>query len=164
MTRLAQLIILFLFVGLIQGCTPASEPDTAVSEAPELSMPDDEEEDGPPFKVECKANFERLGEYKISNDNYNIYYSGKGWDPARTACTWTWAEIINNEFPGDSGVTFFKVHLLDLEKFTLPGDGSEYGRDSIKKYVIATYSRNLNGGKESFRYDPFNTGKYPAPR
>lgn len=123
-----------------------------------------DDEDGPPFKDECKASFLRLGEYKISNDNCNIYYSGKNWNSKFYLCTWTWGELINNEFPEDTNVTFIKIHLLDLDKFNLPQDGTTYGHDSIKKYVIAVYSRDSKGGSDENIFDPFKTDKYPKPK
>jgi hypothetical protein len=122
------------------------------------------DEDGPPFKDECKANFKRFGEYKISNDNCNIYYSGKGWNPEFYSCSWTWGELVNNEFSDDTTVTFIKIHLLDLNQFQLPDNGTDYGNDSIKKYVIAVYSRDSKGGHDESDFDPFKTGKYSKPK
>jgi hypothetical protein len=123
-----------------------------------------DDEDGPPFKNECAAKFSRFGENKISNDNCNIYFSGKGWNPDYYSCSWTWGELINNEFSEDTNVTFIKIHLLDLDKFFIPKDGSEYGHDSIKKYVITVYSRDSKGGNDKCIFDPYKTGKYPKPK
>jgi len=120
------------------------------------------DENTPPFKDTCKCNFKRLGFYKISNDNYNVYLSGKNWNPQFKSCSFTWGEIIFNEIPSDTNIAVLKIHLLDLDRFIVPTDLTDYGNDSIKKYVIAIYYRYKNGHKCIF--DPFVTGKYPKPQ
>lgn len=122
-----------------------------------------EEFDGPPFEEECEAGFHLAGTHKISNGNYNIYYLGKGWEPELYACSFTWGELISNGFPEDTAITGMKIHLLDLDKFVVPSDDSDYGQDSIKSYVIAVYSRDEKTGKYRTMFDPFKTGKYPKP-
>ena len=150
------------FTVIFGNCNTSQDKQT-LSKKDSVSIATNDE-DGPPFKDECTANFDRLGEYKIANDNCNIYYSGKGWNPEFYSCSWTWGELVNNEFPNDTNVTFFKIHLLDLDKFQIPDNGTDYGNDSIKKYVIAIYSRDTKGEHDKSDFDPFKTGKYPKPK
>lgn len=122
------------------------------------------DDQGPPFKDKCLCDFKSFGKYEISKDNYNEYFSGKGWNPKLNACSWIWGELVYNETPNDSTVTLFKVHLLDLDNFRLPTNKTEYGNDSFKKYVIAIYKSDSKKGYDTIIYDPYKTGKYPAPR
>jgi hypothetical protein len=52
---------------------------------------------------------------------------------------------------------------LDLDKFYLPKNMTEYGNDSLKKYVIAIYTREKDK-MGICAFDPFNTGKYHKPK
>jgi hypothetical protein len=119
---------------------------------------------GPPFKIECPCNVHSLGFYKINNDNFNFYLSGKGWDPDIYACNYILSEIKENINPPDTNITYVKIHLLDLDKFVLPNNSTEYGNDSIKKYVIAIFMHDIKKGTYSSKYDPYKTGKYHAPK
>src|SRR5689334_13186529 len=127
MRTLSQILISMALVVSFENCSnPPYGKIADKSTQDSLAIQEDDEESGPPFKEECKASFERFGEYKISNDYCNIYYCGKGWDNDLFSCKWTWGEIINNESSEDTNVKFIKIHLLDLDKFALPADGSDY--------------------------------------
>lgn len=165
MTRLLFFLFLSGLLPSFQSCENSSDDRAEISEkqADSIILLKTEDEDGPPFENECKANFHRFGEYKISNSDCHIYYCGKGWNPDFYSCSWSWGELINNEFSDDTNVTAITIHLLDLERFVVPRDGSEYGNDSIKNYVIAVYGRKSGGGDAKSIFDPFKTGKYPRP-
>lgn len=115
---------------------------------------------GPPFSDTCNCDWKEFGSYKISNTNYNIYLCGKGFNPAYYSCSWIWGETVYNTFPDDTNVLVMKIHLLDLDSFTLPDNGTEFGHDSLKNYVMATFIRNRSTGTEETIYDPYSTGKY----
>lgn len=165
MIRLLLLLFLSVLLPALQSCDNSSgdAAETSGRHADSVALLQTEDEDGPPFENECKANFYRFGEYKINNNNCHVYYCGKGWNPKFYSCSWVWGELINNEFSDDTNVTAITIHLLDLDRFTLPQDGTEYGNDSIKNYVIAVYGRNSEGGNAKSIFDPFKTGKYPKP-
>lgn len=135
-----------------------TKDSTELKPAVEFEHSSEESDFGPPFNDTCLCNFKDFGEYKISNDNYNIYLSGKGWNPKFYSCSWPWGEIINNQMPEDTNVTVVKVHLLDLDTFAIPTNMTEYGNDSIKKYVIAVSTNT------KCVFDPYKTGKYPKPK
>ncbi|BDX37830.1 hypothetical protein CYCD_11850 [Tenuifilaceae bacterium CYCD] len=113
---------------------------------------------------DCLCSFKKFGEHKTSDDNYNIYLSGKGWNSNLESCSFTWGEITFNTIPADTSVKILKIHLLDLDQFEIPTDDREYTNDSIKKYVISIYTRDNVKGNYSITYDPFNTGKYSKPK
>jgi hypothetical protein len=122
-----------------------------------------EDSEGPPFKDKCLCTFKEFGYYKINKDNFNIYYSGKHWNPKYYSCMWTWGEILSNEYPSNYKVNVLTMHLLDLDNFIIPTNLTEYGNDTIKKYVIAVYRQYLKKGKGVCTFDPYKTGKYPKP-
>jgi hypothetical protein len=146
------------------SCSPKETEEKQVTEKTASAVQDTivDDFDGPPFKDECLCNFKEFGSYRPNNETQHIYKSGKGWNPEFYSCSWIWGEDINNIFPEDTSVKVFKVHLLDLEEFKIPDNGTTYGNDSLKPYVIAVYTRA--NGKDNCVFDPFKTGKYPKPK
>jgi hypothetical protein len=116
-----------------------------------------------PFKYKCECSFRVFGYKKVSNDNYNIYVCGKGWDPRYNSCVYAWGLLLADVDPKDTTVTEFRVHFLDLENFEIPVDDSDYGQDSLQKYVIAIYKKETKYGYNMTLFDPFYTGKYKEP-
>jgi hypothetical protein len=160
-----HIILIFVFSFLFSACRQTSNQDTKDETVNQTSQADESsEEEGPPFKDECLCKFDDLGKKDTENKTYNVYISGKGWNPAFTSCSWTWGEMINNISPDDTTIINVKVHLLDLDKFELPKDNSDYSNDSITKHVIAIYKRNTKTGEETCIFDPYKTGKYPRPK
>ena len=147
---------------LFESCTTSTNTKSLTNEV-KIDTLDDS--GGPPFRNNCLCSFQNFGSYKISNDNYNIYYSGKGWNPNLHSCSWAWGEDVYNEIPNDTNVTVLKIHLLDLDNFSLPTNKTEYGNDTIKKYVIAIFTHNIKKGKDTCFsiFDPYKTGKYKNP-
>lgn len=66
--------------------------------------------------------------------------------------------------PDDTNITVVKVHLLDLENFTLPTSLTEFGNDTLKQYAIAAFTYDKKSGKAHCEFDPYKTGKYPKPK
>ncbi len=136
---------------------PVSDEDTDEAGIIDSSEYD---ENGPPFKHNCLATFSLLGQYNIRDSMCHVYYSGYGWNNNFPSCSWIWAELAYNESPQNFGAKQFKLHLLDLRHFNIPGNGTEYGHDSIKKYVIAVYDCLPGDSIYSVRYDPYGNGNY----
>lgn len=157
-------IILILTTGLLLSCGDDKTTDDSKTLSPKpVESYAEGDFDGPPFADTCLCDFHEFGDYKISENNYNIYKRGKGWNPKYYSCSWTWGEDIANIFPEDTNILVMKIHLLDLDNFTIPTNSTEFGSDSIKKYVIATYTW-IKGPKEGgCIFDPYKTGKYPKP-
>ena len=164
MTLIKQILFFFTLSIIILACNAKTSKTESTGKSSALNQSNKEIIDGlPPFKDSCLCTFQKFGVYKISNSNFNVYYSGKGWNPKYNSCTYSWGEIKYNENPNDTTVTYLKIHLIDLEKFILPNNMTEYGNDSIKKYVIAICSYDYKNNKRTCTYDPFVTGKYSGP-
>jgi len=160
-----KLSLLKLYLISLVVCLSSCSTDTPEKEILNTGTVSQQEDDseGPPFKHECLCDFKEFGSYKISDEDYNIYLRGKNWDPKLYSCSWIWGEDINNIFPEDSMVRLMKIHLLDLDHFNIPDNGTEYGNDSIKKYVIAVYTSRTGAKNDNCVFDPYKTGKYPKP-
>ena len=85
-------VLLIHFSLLLLSCGTEKAPGEAVAteKAPPSEVRVESDFDGPPFNDTCLCNFGEFGDYKISEDNYNIYNRGKGWNPAYYSCSWTW--------------------------------------------------------------------------
>jgi hypothetical protein len=149
---------------LFFGCTNSNDKKSVKQKETADNVNKMEDADGPPFDKECLCSFNNFGVKKKDGNELNYYYSGQGWNSNYTSCTWTWGEIINNEFPDDTNIKVVKYHLLDLTEFNIPREINDYGNDSIKKYVIAIYTVDNKKGTEKCVFDPFKTGKYPKPK
>lgn len=119
-------------------------------------------EDGPPFSDTCDCSFDYLGGFESGNNRYDLFISGKGWNPNYWSCTYTFGELINNEFPPDTTITDFRIHLVDLSKIKKL-DIETFNSSIIQKNIIAT---QRFAPKEEFKcqFDPNKTGKYPKPK
>lgn len=160
MAKIKLLLIVFLAV---VWCGCQNETEIKHAQNPTSTESDStSDDDGPPFKHNCLASFRELGQYKINDSLCHVYYSGKGWNKDFPACFWIWSELAYNESAENFNAKYFKLHLLDLETFKIPDNGTEYGNDSIKKYVIAVFDCPPGDSTYSVLYDPNNTGKYPA--
>ncbi len=120
--------------------------------------------DGPPFKDECKCDFEELLGTVAQEKTCDMFIRGKNWNPDFESCPWIWGEYINNVIPRHKNMSVLRIHLMDLEHFTYTKDTSIYGNDTIRNYVIAIYYRNNIKGWDNCIFDPFKTGKYPKPK
>lgn len=114
-----------------------------------------------PCQGDCKASFHFLGEKINSDSTMDIYISGKGIDWNVDCCIFFWGEDINNR-PSPPGIKKTRIHLMDLDEFTVPKKDSDYGDNKLKKFVIAIAHSDSTGLYEI--YDPFKTGKYPKPK
>jgi hypothetical protein len=118
----------------------------------------------PPFNINCPCTPGLAGELMISKNNFNYYLLCKNWDSNIYACSYMIDEEIDNLRAPDSSITFLRIHLLDLENFIIPNNSTEYGNDTIKKYVIAIFTHDIKNKKWFSSYDPFKTGKYSSPK
>lgn len=140
--------------------TVDNETYQSVDQIPEEKETQINNEDGPPFSDTCLCTFEYIGEFRTRVNRFDLVLSGKGWKPEYWSCSWTWGELINNEFPPDSLVTDFRIHLVDLEKI----DSNTFISNKFKDNLIATYSRLPNEEYMTCKFDPNKTGKYPKPK
>lgn len=165
----------FLFVGCNQSTNQSKLDNNIQKDTLDIEKEDfdnkiqkdtsnsiEKENEVPPFKNRCLCKFNEFGYYKISDNNYNVYFSGKNWNPDLNDCAFIWGEIVNNIVP-DPSVTLLKIHLLDLNNFSIPSNLTEYGNDSIKKHVIAIYYYDQKSPGKSV-FDPYKTGKYRKPK
>ncbi len=157
-------IKVFCLTWLLASCSPPTNNAKSNDKSNNDKIKNDEMgNDVPPFKVECNCDFKEFGRYKISDNNYNVYFSGKGWNPNIEECSFIWGEIVSNIVP-DTNITFLKIHLLDLNVFDLPTNLTDYGNDSLKNFVIAVYYFDKNVAGDKCIFDPFRTGKYHIPK
>jgi hypothetical protein len=159
-----RIIVSFLAaIVLAIGCTNSTNSSDKTSNVKYEEIEASKfEEDGPPFKIKCNSQVREFGRLKLNYGILNVYFSGKNWNPEIEACTFIWGEIINNIAP-EEDVKLLKMHLLDLDSFLIPDNQTDYGNDSINKFVICiAYYKPDSGAYEIF--DPFKTGKYPKPR
>lgn len=120
-------------------------------------------ENGPPFTDTCNCLFEYIGGFHSSKNRYDLIICGKDWNPKSWSCSYTFGEIINNEFPPDTTITDFRIHLVDIKKSNKKIDLAFFESDVIQKNLIVT-QRLWPGDKFSkCKFDPNKTGKYPKP-
>jgi hypothetical protein len=155
-TRILKTNLIIIFIAMLGfACFAQKKEIDSVSLSKDYN--------GPPFKYKCECDFHLFGYKKVSNDNYNIYVCGKGWDPRYPSCGYAWGLFLADIDPKDTTVTEFRVHFLDLEKFEIPADDSDYGQDSLQKYVIAVFKKVIKYNYFMTIFDPFYTGKYKEP-
>lgn len=157
---LFRILILSVATALYYSCDSPVEKN---SEKSKIIEPASAEFDELMTSDSCLCDFHEFGSYKISNENYNIYLSGKGWNQKSYSCSYAWGEDVNNIFVDDTNVIVLKIHLLDLKEFNVPDNSTEFGNDSIRKYVIATYTRDKKKHTDNCIFDPYQTGKYSKP-
>ncbi len=121
-------------------------------------------EDVPPFSDSCLCSFDYIGKIRTGAKQFDLILSGKGWTPSFYSCSWTWGEIINNEFPPDSLVTDFRIHLVDIDKLEKNIDSTFLKSKQFNDNLIATYSKSGNNEYMTCKFDPNKTGKYPKPK
>ncbi len=121
-------------------------------------------EDGPPFSDTCKCSFNYLGGFNYNKSRYDLLISGTGWNPEYWSCTFTFGELISNEFPPDTLITDFRIHLVDLQKINKKLDSAFFESAIIQENLMAT--QRLWPGDEytKCKFDPNKTGKYPKPK
>lgn len=120
-------------------------------------------EDGPPFSDSCDCTFDYIASFNYNKHRYDLIISGKGWNPEFWSCTYVFGELISNEFPPDSSVTDFRIHLVDIAKFDSEMDSALFESELVQNKLIAT--QRLWPGDEytKCKFDPNKTGKYPKP-
>jgi hypothetical protein len=121
-------------------------------------------EDGPPFSDTCLCSFDYIGKIRTSEKRFDLILAGKGWNPSFYSCSWTWGEIINNEFPPDSIISDFRIHLVDLDKLDNNLDSTFLTNKQFNENLIATYSKTSNDEYMTCKFDPNKTGKYVKPK
>lgn len=121
-------------------------------------------EDGPPFSDTCICSFDYLGGFRYNNDRYDLLISGTGWNPNYWSCTFTFGELISNEFPPDTLINDFRIHLVDLKKINKPLDSILFESALIQKNLIATQKLWPGDAYTKCKFDPNKTGKYPKPK
>jgi hypothetical protein len=161
---MSKLIISFLAaIVFLIGCTNSTNSSDKASISKNEEIEDSKfEEDGPPFKIKCNSQVREFGRLKLNDSILNVYFSGKNWNPNNDECTYIWGEIINNIVP-EEDVKLLKIHLLDLDSFLIPDNQTDYGIDSIYRYVVCVYYYKPDSGSYEI-FDPFKTGKYPKPK
>ena len=130
----------------------------------ETTTPKINNEDGPPFSDSCICSFDFIAEFKYNDHRFDLILSGKGWNPDFWSCTYSFGELMSNEFPPDTTITDFRIHLVDLEKFESEVDSAIFESELIQNKLIAT--QRLWPGDEftKCKFDPNKTGKYPKPK
>jgi len=119
---------------------------------------------GPPFSDTCLCSFDYIGEIRTGVNRLDLLIAGKGWNPSFYSCSWTWGELISNEYPPDSIITDYRVHLVDLDKLEASVDSTFLTSKQFNDNLIATYSRTDNEEYWTCKFDPNKTGKYPKPK
>ncbi|MES2132670.1 MAG: hypothetical protein V4506_09985 [Bacteroidota bacterium] len=123
----------------------------------------DNNDGGPPFSDSCSCTFNTLAHIKSGN-TLDLVLSGKGWNPNAYSCSWTWGEIIHNEFPDDPTIEEFRIHLLDLDSIHQKSDVPFLQSKEFKQNLIATYSKSEGQTSYTCKFDPNKIGKYPKPK
>ena len=113
---------------------------------------------------DCLCSFDRIGEIKSGNKRFDLIIAGKGWNPSSYSCSWSWGEFINNEFPPDSSIKDFRIHLVDLNKIGKKLDSTFLSTKLFNENLIATYSKTDIEEYMTCKFDPNKTGKYPKPK
>lgn len=114
-----------------------------------------------PFKYPCESSFKYIGVIKVSDTRWEEIQIGKGWDSRRHSCTFVWGEHIYNNFPPDTVITDFRMHLVDLDSFDIELTPEFLKSTLFKKNLIVTTINGENDLKTI--WDPNKTGKYPKP-
>lgn len=118
---------------------------------------------GPPFSDTCLCSFDMIAEIRSGN-KLDLLISGKNWNPDFYSCSWTWGEYIANEFPGDSTIKEFSIHLVDMDKQKEVLDSRFLLTKTFNDHLIASYSKVPGETYMSCKFDPNKTGKYPKPQ
>lgn len=170
-TKMINKIIIFITTSLLFfACanSPIKDKQTSTSDESSTSITQLEKtiyyEDGPPFSDTCLCSFDYIGKIRSGTSRFDLILAGKGWNPIYYSCSWTWGEIINNEFPPDSLVTDFRIHLVDLDKLEKNIDSTFLKSKQFNDNLIATYSKIGNNEFMICKFDPNRTGKYPKPK
>lgn len=122
------------------------------------------DQNGPPFTDTCSCSFNRIGGIKSEKGRFDLIIEGKGWNPNSYSCTYSWGELISNEFPPDSSISDFRIHLLDVAMPDQKIDSTFLKSEIFNNNLIATYSKCKGEKYMTCKFDPNNTGKYPRPR
>ena len=122
------------------------------------------DQNGPPFSDSCACTFNYIGEIRSEIDRYDLLISGKGWDPNSYSCSYSWGELISNEFPPDPLISDFRIHLLDIEILDQKIDSTFLRSEIFNNNLIATYSKRDGEKYMTCKFDPNKTGKYPKPK
>ncbi|HLP11931.1 MAG TPA: hypothetical protein VK177_08380 [Flavobacteriales bacterium] len=166
--------IVFVFL----GCVGCSEKTAKIANETNSGMPSDtvnshvflnetgfadtcfkptDENELPPFKYNCPCDLYQFGEHKTSDSTRHIYLRGKHWNPHLNACTFAFYEGAYNT--STEGMKAVKIHLLDVDNFSIPAGDSEYGNNDVKDKVVLVFYRTMST-KDTVINDPFKTGKY----
>jgi hypothetical protein len=115
-----------------------------------------------PFKYPCESTFEYVGLVKISESRWEEIQIGKGWNPKQHSCSFTWGEHIYNNFPPDTSITDFRMHLVDLDRAEIELTPEFINSRLFKEHLIVT---SISGaGELKTFWDPHKTSKYPKPK
>ena len=169
--KMINKIILFITISvLLSACTVSQKTGklTSASYDSTISLTQVEtpinNEDGPPFTDTCLCSFDYIGKIRTGTKRFDLILAGKGWNPSFYSCSWTWGELIYNEFPPDSMVTDFRIHLVDIDKLDKNTDSTFLTTEQFNENLIATYSKTGNNEYMTVKFDPNKTGKYPKPK
>lgn len=147
---------------------PVDEEPTASTESDqsfqkERSVLDSFELDTePPYKYPCACSFQYVGVVRVSESRWDEIQLGKGWDGRRHSCSFTWGEHINNNFPPDSTITDFRMHLVDLDSADILLTPEFLNSKLFKDHLIVTSINGVNS--LTTKWDPNRTGKYVKPK
>lgn len=164
-------IILFITTAvLFFACTNSPKTDKQTNSSvdsttslTQVETPIDNEY-GPAFSDTCLCSFDYIGKIRTGISRFDLILAGKGWNPTYYSCSWTWGEIICNEFPTDSLVTDFRIHLVDIDRLDKNIDSTFLQSKKFNDNLIATYSKTGNNEFMTCKFDPNKTGKYPKPK
>ncbi len=122
------------------------------------------DQNGPPYSDSCACSFSYIGEIRSGKGRFDLIICGKGWDPNSYSCSYSWGELIANQFPPDSLISDFRIHLLDIEIPNQKIDSTFLNSEIFNNNLIATYSKSNGEKYMTCKFDPNNTGKYPKPK
>lgn len=117
-----------------------------------------DESELPPFKYDCLCDLHEFGEHMTSDGTLHVYKRGKGFNPHLRSCTFSFYEGVMNMHVGDTTFKVLKVHLLDVENFSVPTNNSVYGENNVNHKVIWIYERHQT--YDTTIVDPFHTSIY----
>lgn len=112
----------------------------------------------------CLCSFETLKGFYYNQIRYDLIITTSNWNPNDYSCTYSFGELISNEFPPDSIITDFRIHLIDIKKLDFRLDSASFESETIQKQIIATQKLWDGDDFVKCKFDPNHTGKYPKPK
>lgn len=109
----------------------------------------------------CNGSFKGFG-VRRAGRTYHIYKCGRRVNLMNRECQFIFGEGIYNNDPEIDGVDTVITHLIDVEAFVIPSNGTEYGSEEMKAKVICVSVNDHH--RIRIIVDPFGFGIYKAPK